>query len=94
MGGRNDLSALRGLPHAVDEDIQGVRVQAVVDLLDDGEWWWCRVVEGGEQGKHADGSEGGIRQFDRLGESLFSEGRDDGQRVSASARELNSLQSW
>ena len=94
MGGRNDLSALRGLPHTVDEDIQGVRVQAVVDLLDDGEWWWCRVVEGGEQGKHAYGAEGGVRQLDRLGKPLFSESRDDGQRVSASARELNSLQSW
>lgn len=73
VGGDEELGAFAGLAEPLGEELQGVRVQAVVDLLDARHHRRVRVVEEGEQAEHAYGAEGGVGEAGPAAQVAFLE---------------------
>lgn len=77
MGGDDELCAGACLPKTVHDQLQGLRVQAVVDLLDAGQSRWVGIVEEREEAEQTNGSERRVLQGGGAPQALFVYEGDD-----------------
>ena len=92
MRRRDDLGPPGRLPHPIHKNVQGIGMQAVVDLLDDGEIRRIRVVESGEEREHAHRAEGGVGELDRPAQSILVELRDNHVGVPSTSLETDGVE--
>src|SRR5690606_9525505 len=72
-----ELGSPRCLAQTVHQEVEYVRVETVVDLLDAGQEWRGRVVEEREEGQRSNGAVGGLGQGGLAREALLPEDNND-----------------
>lgn len=94
MRGDDELREGAGLAQSIDDQVQGLRVQAMVDLLDTGERRGRGIIEQSQEAEEPYSSAGGVGQRSGPAQAAFHQLDSHLSGTTTDRRELDVLKLW